>query len=400
MPPELQPLDSPAAIEALVATRLLNTYSRAPFHPRTGKGAALVDADGKVYWDLLAGIAVNVLGYRHPRIVRTLRRSANAILHVSNLFYHPGQALLADKLVTASGLARAFFCNSGTEANEAALKFARLKNPGRSRVVALEESFHGRTFGALSITGHAAYQTPFEPLVPGATFVPVNDIAALDAAVTPDTSAIFLEPIQGEAGIVPLSAEFLAAARRAADRSGAVLVFDEIQCGLGRTGKLFAFQQSGVVPDMFTMAKPLGGGLPLGAVLTNAMIADLVRPSLHGTTFGGNPLACRLGLEVLLEFEEKKLLDRVTELGAYFGRALGRARKRTPAIKDVRGQGLMWGIELDREAAPVQKKLLARGFVVGTARTHVLRLLPPYVVPKAALSAFVTELEAILQEQP
>lgn len=399
MPPETQTVDSPAAIEALVATRLLNTYSRTPFHPRSGKGATLVDADGKVYWDLLAGIAVNVLGYRHPRIVKTLRREANAILHVSNLFYHPAQALLADWLVTASGLSRAFFCNSGTEANEAALKFARLKNPGRSKVVALEESFHGRTFGTLSITGHAAYRTPFEPLVPGAAFVPVNDVAALEAAVSPDTSAIFLEPIQGEAGVVPLSPGLLQAARRAADRTGAVLVFDEIQCGLGRTGNLFAFQESGVVPDMITLAKPLGGGLPLGAVLANAAISDLVRPSLHGTTFGGNPLACRLGIEVLEELAEKNLLDRVTALGTFLGRALRRAQKRTPAIKDVRGRGLMWGIELDREAAPVQMRLLSRGFVVGTARTHVLRLLPPFVVPKGALSAFVSELESILKEQ-
>jgi len=376
---------------------LLNTYKRGTFRPASGKGAKLVDADGKVYWDLLAGIAVNALGYRHPRIVKTLKNEASGLLHISNLFPIPVQELLAEKLVTGSGLSRAFFCNSGTEANEAALKFARLKNPGRSQVIALDESFHGRTFGALSITGHAPYRTPFEPLVPGATFVPVNDVAALTAAVSEQTSAIFLEPIQGEGGIVPLSEEFLAAARASADRVGAVLVFDEIQCGLGRTGKLFAFQNTGVVPDIVTMAKPLGGGLPLGAVLSGPFLNDLIRPGLHGTTFGGNPLACRLGLEVLAEIEEAKLLEKVVALGDYFGGALRKLKKKTPAIVDVRGKGLMWGIELDREAAPVQKALLEKGFVVGTARTHVLRLLPPYVIPKAALAAFVNTLKEILK---
>jgi len=393
-----RPDESPAAVEARAAAFLLGTYSFTPFHPRDGRGAKLVDADGKVYWDLLAGIAVNALGYRHPRLVKTLRSEATDLLHVSNLFYQPAQGELAERLVTLSGLARAFFCNSGTEANEAAIKFARLANPGRGKLVALDNSFHGRTVGAVSLTGNPPYREPFEPLLPGVTFLPANDVDALRAAVDSATSAVFLEPIQGEGGIVPLSPEYLRIARELCDATGAVLVFDEIQCGLGRTGKLFAFQRAGVVPDVVTMAKPLGGGLPLGAVLVNERIAALVKPGHHGTTFGGNPVACRLGLAVLDELVEGGLVARVEETGAWLGKKLAALTKRCPAVVDVRGAGLIRGIELDREAAPVQKKLLAKGFVVGTARKNVIRLLPPYVFPKAALSAFLTALEETLKE--
>lgn len=389
---------SPAAVEARDAAWILGTYVRTSFHPRTGRGARLVDADGRVVWDLLAGIAVNALGHRHPRLVRALREEATRLLHVSNLFYHPAQGLLAERLTRASGLSSVFFCNSGTEAIEAVLKFARLKNPGRDEIVALEGSFHGRSFGALSITGNEAYRAPFAPLVPGARFIAPNDVGALGRAVSAKTSAIVLEPILGEGGIVPLTPDFLAAARREADRVGATLIFDEIQCGLGRTGTLFAFQRSGVVPDAVALAKPLGGGLPLGALLVGPALAPLVKPGMHGTTFGGNPVACRLGLEVLAEIEEKDLLARVTELGEFLGGALARLAKRCPAIVDVRGTGLIWGIELDREAGPVARELLSRGFVVGTARARVLRLLPPYIVPKSALRAFVTCLEQVLKE--
>lgn len=398
LPSEPLPSIAPAAVEARDQSCVLPTYARTPFHPRKGKGARLVDADGKEYWDLLAGIAVNVLGYRHPRLVKALREEAAGVWHVSNLFYSPAQGLLAERLLAASGMSRVFFCNTGTEATEAALKFARLKNPGRSKVVALEESFHGRTFGALSITGHEAYRTPFEPLVPSAVFVPPNDAAALEAAVTPDTSAIFLEPILGEAGILPLTPEFVAAARAAADRVGALLVLDEIQCGLGRTGHLFVFRELGVRPDMVTLAKPLGGGLPLGAVLLGPALDGLLKPGLHGTTFGGNPVACRLGLEVLDEIEKSDLLRRVGTLGGWFGKAARKMMKWQPAVTEVRGRGLIWGIELDREASPVQKRLLAKGYVVGTARSKVLRLLPPYVVPKAALRGFLDALDETLKE--
>lgn len=388
--------ESPEAVEAREQAFVLGTYARTPFHPRSGKGARLTDADGNEYWDLLGGIAVNVLGHQHPRLVKTLRDESKALLHISNLYYHPAQGILAERLVRASGLLRAFFCNSGTEANEAALKFARLANPGRSHIVALEESFHGRTFGALSLTGHAAYRTPFEPLVPGATFVAPNDVVALEAAVTENTSAIILEPVMGEGGVIPLDEEFLFAARQVADRTGAILIFDEIQCGLGRTGTLFAFQKSGVVPDVVTLAKPLGGGLPLGAVLTGPALEGLVKPGHHGTTFGGNPVACRLGLAVLDEIEQSSLLQKVQQTGGWFGTELRKLKLRMPSIVDVRGAGMMWGIELDTPAKPIAAELLARGFVVGTARDNVIRLLPPYITPKKAFVEFVAALESIL----
>jgi predicted acetylornithine/succinylornithine family transaminase len=389
------PEPGPKDLESRTSAALLDTYARTAFHPRKGKGARLVDADGKVYWDLLAGIAVNALGHRHPRLVKALKEEANALLHVSNLFYHPAPTLLAERLVAASGLSRAFFTNSGAEANETALKLARLARPGRSGLVALEHGFHGRTLGALSITHHEPYRAPFAPLLPGVTWVPPNDVAALEHAVSDETSAIVMEPILGEAGILPLTREFLAAARRLADTTGATLVFDEIQCGLGRTGSLFAFQRAGVVPDVLTLAKPLGGGLPLGAVLVNVRVAAAIKPGQHGTTFGGNPVACRLGLEALDEIE--RLLPKIAALGTFFGKRLAALKKSVPAVVDVRGCGLIWGIELDREAGPVAKELLARGFVVGTAKKNVLRLLPPYVVPRSALAAFTLELASVLK---
>jgi predicted acetylornithine/succinylornithine family transaminase len=395
------PPESPSLVEKRDAENILGTYKRTSFHPRAGKGAKLVDAEGKVYWDLLAGIAVNALGHRHPRLVKALREEANRLLHVSNLFYHPAQGLLAERLAQLSGMPRVFFCNSGTEAVEAAVKFTRLAVPGRSRMLALEGGFHGRTMGALALTGNEAYRKPFEPLVGETIFLPANDIAALERAATPEVAAIFLEPILGEGGIVPLTAEYARAARAAADRAGAVLVFDEIQSGLGRTGHLFVFQEMGVAPDLVTLAKPLGGGLPLGAVLVSERIAPLVKPGHHGTTFGGNPIACRLGLETLSEIVDGGLLPGIRETGEWFAKKLRNAKKRSKgAIVEVRGRGLMWGVELDRDAAEVQNALLKRGFVVGTSRAKVLRLLPPYVVPRPALSGFVKALEEILRETP
>jgi len=399
------PETTPLEVEEKDAAFVLGTYARAPFHPRKGKGAKLWDAEGKEYWDLLGGIAVSALGHAHPRLVRALKEAAGGLLHTSNLYHQPGQALLAERLVTASGLSKAFFCNSGTEAMEAALKFARLATPGRWGVVALEEGFHGRTMGAVSITGHEAYRTPFDPMVPGASFVPPNDVPALRSAVAAAVSAasglsaIVLEPVLGEGGVIPLTKDFVLAAREEADRAGAVLVLDEIQCGLGRTGSLFAFQALGVVPDMVTLAKPLGGGLPLGALLVGERIVPLVKPGMHGTTFGGNPVACRLGLEFLCEIEEKGLVARVAATGVWFGRLLRNLKRRCPAVVDVRGSGLIWGIELDREAKPVVTALRERGFVVGTSREKVIRLLPPFVTPKPALASFAAALEAILKEE-
>jgi acetylornithine aminotransferase/acetylornithine/N-succinyldiaminopimelate aminotransferase len=392
--------ESPDGVELRESSYVLGTYARTKFHPREGKGAHIADADGKIYWDLLSGIAVNALGYRHPAIVRALREASEGLLHVSNLFYHPWQGILAERLVAGSGLSRAFFCNSGTEANEAAIKFARLRNPGRSKIVAIEESFHGRTFGSLSLTGHEAYRTPFAPLVAGeVVFVAPNDVEALEKAVDGETSAIFLEPIMGEGGIIPLSSKFMQTASVLADRHGALLVCDEIQCGLGRTGKLFAFEHSGIVPDMVTLAKPLGGGLPLGAVLVGPRVEDIVKPGHHGTTFGGNPVACRLGVALLAAIEAERLLPKIDAIGIWFGSELASLVGKH-GIVEVRGMGLMWGIELDRPATPVMKALLAEGFVVGTAREKVIRLLPPYIVPKKALQEFLKALLKVLEAKP
>ena len=388
--------ETPTGVELREQSFILGTYARTKFHPREGKGARIVDADGKIYWDLLGGIAVNALGHRHPALLAALRQASTGLLHVSNLYYHPAQAILAERLATMSGLTKVFFCNSGTEANEAAIKFARLRSPGRSKLVALKESFHGRTFGSLSVTGHDAYRAPFEPLIGGdVVFVEPNDIAGLEAAVDETTSAIILEPIMGEGGIIPLTPQFMQKASVLADNKGAVLICDEIQCGLGRTGSLFAFENSGIVPDMVTLAKPLGGGLPLGAVIVGPRIENVVKPGHHGTTFGGNPVACALGSAFLQTIERDRLLARVRELGRFLGEALS-GIPASRGIVEVRGTGLMWGIELDRPAKPVVAALLEKGFVVGTARENVIRLLPPYIVPKQALRAFVQALDKVL----
>ena len=389
--------ESPEAVVAREAKYLVTTYKRAPFHPREGRAAQLIDANGNTYWDLLGGIAVNALGYAHPALQRVLEEEAPKLLHVSNLFPHPAQGLLAEKLVDISGLSRVFFCNSGTEANEAAIKFVRLAKPDRTEIIALEESFHGRTIGALSLTGHEAYRTPFAPLLPSVKFVAPNDLESLQSAVSENTAAIFLEPIMGEGGIVPLSIEFLQEASRLAHAHGALLVCDEIQCGVGRTGEWFGFQESGILPDIVTLAKPIGGGLPLGAVLVGDALNGLVKPGHHGTTFGGNPLACRMGLAVLETIEHDRLLRSVRETGEWFAELLHSLQSEVPSIVEIRGRGMMWGIELDQPAAPVVAQLLERGFVVGSAREKVIRLLPPYVVPKEALQSFVSELKSILE---
>ena len=392
----LQPDVTPASVEARESRYMLGTYARTSFHPTSGDGAKLADASGRVYWDLLAGIAVNALGHGHPAIRRALIEAADAPLHLSNLYYHPYQGLLAQRLVSISGLQRAFFCNSGTEANEAAIKFAKLARPGRNRIVALEEGFHGRSLGSLAVTGHEPYRTPFEPFGFDVTFVPPNDSVAMEAAIGDDTLAVFLEPVMGEAGVVPLDGEFIRTAARCAALEGALLVCDEVQSGLGRTGEWFAFQSSGIDPDIVTLAKPLGGGLPLGAVLVSSEVASFVKPGHHGTTFGGNPVACRLGLAVIDTIVSEGLVERSRALGLAFEQDLRALAARTPGIVDVRGRGLMWGIELSGDAAPVAKELFEQGFLVGVARGRTIRIAPPLVVPGEALSSFVRALESIL----
>src|SRR6266403_4024248 len=295
---------------------LLQTYHRYPLVLQRGKGVFLYDLDGKRYLDFVAGLGVNALGHAHPRIVKVIREQAARVIHLSNLYYNEFQGLLAEKLCRLSGLQRAFFSNSGTEAIEGSIKLARLAGhrvggDAKSRLVGLEGSYHGRTFGALSLTGQEKHRKGFEPLLEDVTFVPQNDIAALREAINENTCAIVLEPIFGEGGILECSPEFLRECRALADQHQAALIFDEIQCGLGRTGMLFAFQTFGVVPDIVTIAKPIAAGVPLGAFLAREQFATAISPGQHGTTFGGGPLACRVGLEYLAIVEEEKLLENV-----------------------------------------------------------------------------------------
>src|SRR6202165_2056514 len=297
---------------------LLPTYNRYPFAFERGKGVFLYDFEGRKYLDFVAGLGVNALGHAHPRIVKTIREQAAKLIHVSNLYYHEYQGLLAEKLCSLSALNRAFFSNSGTEAIEGSIKLARLAGhraggDAKCRLVALQGSYHGRTFGALSLTGQDKHRKGFEPLLEEVTFVKQNDVAGLRAAVDDNTCAIVLEPIFGEGGIYECSVEFLQECRAAADRHRAALIFDEIQCGLGRTGTIFAFQSFGVTPDIVAIAKPIAAALPLGAFIAKEEFATAISPGQHGTTFGGGPLACRIALEFLAVVEEQKLLENVNK---------------------------------------------------------------------------------------
>jgi acetylornithine aminotransferase/acetylornithine/N-succinyldiaminopimelate aminotransferase len=402
------------------ADLLLPTYERQPILFERGRGVYLWDADDKRYLDFLSGIGVNALGHNHPAVAAVIRRQAGRLIHISNLFFHEYQAQLARLLGEASGLDRAFFCNSGTEAWEGALKFARAfaqaggrtngngggKNGNRpashaharTRILAMDNSFHGRTFGALATTGQPKYRAPFVPLVPGVTFVKFNDCDDLNAKFDARVCALCIETIQGEGGICPVRPEFLALARRLTKQSGALLVLDEIQCGLGRTGRHFAYQHYDVLPDIVTVAKPLACGLPLGAILTTERVAGCIHPGMHGTTFGGGPLACAVAIEFLRQ--EKKLLKHVSALGEYFQAALQALDGKHRAILEVRGVGLMQAIELDSShlAKAVAKQLLEEGIIINRTHETVLRFLPPYVIQRKHVDQVVKALDRALRK--
>jgi acetylornithine aminotransferase/acetylornithine/N-succinyldiaminopimelate aminotransferase len=387
------------------AKLLLSTYERQPILFVRGRGVYLWDSRGKRYLDFLSGIGVNALGHDHPVIQATIKRQAGRLIHVSNLFFHEYQAELARMLTEISGLDRAFFCNSGTEAWEGALKlaraFAQMNNTNghkpKWRILAMENSFHGRTFGALATTGQPKYRAPFVPLMPGVSFVKFNDLEDLQRKFDSSVCAVCIETIQGEGGICPVNPEFLKLASRLTKQSGALLVLDEIQCGLGRTGRHFAYQHYGVLPDVVTVAKPLACGLPLGAILTTERVARCMHPGMHGTTFGGGPLACAVAIEFLRA--EKKLLKHVRTLGEYFHAALRELDRRHESILDVRGAGLMQAIELDSSelAKAVTKQLLHEGIIINRTHETVLRFLPPYVIQKKHVDEVITALDAALQ---
>jgi acetylornithine/N-succinyldiaminopimelate aminotransferase len=404
-PPTLAPTstDHPTfeQIADLEKRFLLQTYHRYPVALARGKGVFLWDIEGKRYLDFVSGLGVNALGHAHPRIVKTIRDQAAKVLHVSNLYYHQYQGPLAEKLCTLSGLNRAFFSNSGTEAIEGSIKLARLAGhrgggEAKCRLVALEGSYHGRTFGALSLTGQDKHRKGFEPMLEGVTFVKQNDIESLRSAVSDNTCAIVLEPIFGEGGIYECTPEFLQECRSLADRYRAALIFDEIQCGLGRIGTLFAFQSFGVTPDIVAVAKPIAAGLPLGAFIVKEEFASAISAGQHGTTFGGGPLASRVALEFLAIVEEEKLLENVNRVGSYLHNELEGLVGKYAAATGVRGRGFMQAIQLEIPARPIVDAGLAEGVLFNSTQDTVVRFLPPFLLEEKHVDKGIRVLKKLL----
>jgi acetylornithine/N-succinyldiaminopimelate aminotransferase len=397
------------AIQAAEAKLLLSTYERNPILFVDGAGMYLIEDSGARYLDLLSGIGVNALGYGHPAVVETINRQSRRLVHTSNLYFHEGQAELARRLTERAGMDRAFFCNSGTEAWEAAMKVARAysalkRSEGHAmgtRFLALENSFHGRTMGAVSTTHKDKYREPFQPLVPGVEFVRFNDVDHLRASFSNEVCAVLIEPVQGEGGIRPVSQEFFAAARELTQSTGALLIADEIQSGLGRTGKWFAYQQFGIRPDITTLAKPLAGGLPLGAMLCTEEASRAIHPGLHGTTFGGGPLACAVAIAVIDAIEQEGLLGNIQETGAYFKRQLHDLAAKHESVIDVRGMGLMLAMDMNSAdlAKQIVAKMLERRILINRTSETVLRFLPPYIMGREHVDLAISALNEILTEE-
>ena len=382
LPPTVE--SSSQAIIDLEREYVLQNYARYPLALARGKGCHVYDPEGRRYLDFIAGIGVNAFGHAHPRILKVLRQQAGLLIHCSNLYYSQYQGPLAKRLAEISGLQRTFFANSGTEAMEGALKMARAHgysvHPDKYEIISIENSFHGRTLGALSITGQPKYRRDFEPLLPGVKFIPMNDVPALEAAFSERTAGIVLEMIQGEGGVYPLTHEFAAKARELADRYNALLVADEIQCGVGRPGTWFAYQrlQPAILPDVVTAAKPLAAGLPLGVIIASQKAAAALQPGQHGSTFGGGPLACRVALEALDILEE--LLPAIQRVGGYFHLALSGLARKHAFVKEVRGFGLMLGMELTVPGKQMVLDAMAEGLLINCTHDTVLRFLPPYII--------------------
>jgi acetylornithine/N-succinyldiaminopimelate aminotransferase len=389
---------------------LLPTYKRPPIVMTHGGGAYVFDSNGKKYLDFLGGIAVNALGHAHPRIVRVMPREAARAIHLSNLYHNEFQGPLARKLAEWSGLDRVFFTNSGTEAIDGAMKLARLlsrkpEEPAgaaakKHRFLALDNSFHGRTFGAISVTATEKYRLPFAPVVPGVDFVRFNNLADLEAKFDETVCAILLETIQGEGGIYPVSEAFWNRARALATQHGALLIADEIQCGLGRTGRYFAYQKFSSKPDIVLIAKPLAAGLPLGAILTTEAVASRVSPGMHGTTFGGGPLACAVALEFLRIVDDQKLLENIRRRGAELREGLTKLASQFDFIREIRAEGLMIGTELSVEGAPFVTEAMQRGLLINCTHDFTLRLLPPFIITRAQVREFFKLFEIVLAKTP
>ena len=371
-------------VMALETDHVLQVYRRGPVVFERGRGCRLFDAEGRGYLDFISGVGVASLGHAHPRLAAAIAEQASTLVHTSNLFYHPLQGEVAARLASLSGLPRAFFCNSGTEAVEACLKFARrywyAQGKQRPNFVAFEHAFHGRSMGSLSVTWDEHYRAPFAPLLGDVRFVPAGDAAALRDAVTDETAAVIVEPLQGEGGVRPLDRGAVAAIAEACERTGALLIADEIQCGLGRTGHPFYSAVLGLKPDLMAIGKALGGGVPVGAAMFSARVAAAAAFGDHGSTYGGNLLACRAALVFLEELIDHGLLASVVRAGERFEAGLRKIAARHPHVRVVRGAGLIWGIDLDRPALPVVEAALRAGLLVNRTAETVVRLLPPYVI--------------------
>ncbi len=380
---------------------LVQNYARYPLALHRGKGCYVYDLEGRRYLDLIAGIGVNSLGYAHPRITKIIREQAGLLLHTSNLYYNEYQGRLAERLAKLSGLNRSFFCNSGAEAMEGALKMIRAHGNSigaeKNEIVSLENSFHGRTLGALSITGQPKYRKDFEPLIPGARFVPRNDVAALEAAVSENTAGIVLELIQGEGGILAISEAFARKARELADRHNVLLVSDEIQCGVGRPGKYFSYQlfDPVLLPDIAIAAKPMACGIPLGVIIANEKAAATIKPGMHGSTYGGGPLACRVALEFFDVLDE--LLPAIESVGSYFRSKLTDLMQRFSFIKEVRGQGLMIGVELEFPCKQLVFDGIKEGILFNVTHDTVIRFLPPYILTEREVDRAIAALRKIFR---
>ena len=397
-----------AFIEA-ASPHTMNTYGRLPIALERGQGCRVWDVNGKQYLDALAGIAVNTLGHNHPEFAPALQDQVSKIIHSCNYYHIPNQERLAAKLVELSGMTNVFFCNSGLEANEAAIKLARKyghdKGIALPKIVVYEKAFHGRSIATLSATGNAKIQKGFEPLVEGFIRVPVNDIEALKAATAndPNVVAVFFETIQGEGGINPMRADYLQQVRALCDEKDWLLMIDEVQCGMGRTGKWFAHQWAGIVPDVMPLAKGLGSGVPIGAVVAGPKAASIFQPGNHGGTFGGNPLAMRAGVETIRIMENDGLLENATRIGQRLTDGIGQALAGVQGFKEIRGQGLMIGIELDRPCGVLMQRALDAGLLISVTADSVVRLLPPLIMTEAeadeVMAILVPLIKTFLAEQ-
>ena len=383
---------------------IIKTYGRYPVAFVRGQGATVWDADGKSYTDFLSGLAVCVLGHCHPRVVEAITKQAQTLIHVSNFYHTVPQTEVATFLSEHAFGGKAFFCNSGAEANEAALKLARKYSHDRhgeerSEIITTTNSFHGRTLGTVAATGQEKVRKGFEPTMPGFTYVTYGDLAAMEQAMTEQTCAVLVEPIQGEGGIVVPPAGYLAGLRQMCDQREVLLMFDEVQTGIGHTGYYFGYQHEGVVPDVMTLAKGLAGGMPIGVMMAKPHIAEALGPGTHGSTFGGNPVSCSAALAVLRTIEDEHLLDHVQEVGAYFLDGLRRLQKKYAFITEVRGRGLMVAAELDRPGGHMVVKAMERGYLINCTVDRVLRFLPPLIITRQEVDGLLTTLDAIFAEE-